>query len=251
MVDTTAILKTVAHRPWPLPDRPWVMTQTWHELLFAHWPITPGALRPLVPSILPLDTYEGQCWVGIVPFHMSNVRPRWVPPLPKLSRFVELNVRTYVTLHGISGVYFFSLDASNPIAVALARTFFHLPYFNALMSTERLDDTIHYSSRRTHRGAPPAEFKATYRPITPVAFARQGSLEWWLTERYCLYSVVGNQKVYRADIHHVQWPLQLAELKATCNTMAASHGIHLPDTPPLLHYAQRQDVLIWSLLRVI
>ena len=130
------------------------MTQTWHELLFAHWPIAPDALRPLVPSILPLDTYEGQCWVGIVPFHMSNVRPRWVPPLPKLSRFVELNVRTYVTLHGISGVYFFSLDASNPIAVALARTFFHLPYFNALMSTERLDDTIHYSSRRNHRGAP-------------------------------------------------------------------------------------------------
>jgi len=181
---------------------------------------------------------------------MSNVRPRWVPPLPKLSRFVELNVRTYVTLHGIPGVYFFSLDASNPIAVALARTFFHLPYFNALMSTERLDDTIHYSSRRNHRGAPPAEFKATYRPITPVAFARQGSLEWWLTERYCLYSVVGNQRVYRADIHHIQWQLQLAELNATCNTMAAFHGIHLPDTPPLLHYTQRQEVLIWSPLRV-
>ena len=227
------------------------MTQTWHELLFAHWPIDPRALRPLVPSILPLDTYEGQCWVGIVPFHMSNVRLRWVPPFPKLSRFVELNVRTYVTLEGSPGVYFFSLDASNPIAVALARQLFYLPYFNAVMRSERLDDTIHYSSCRTHQGAPPAEFKATYRPISPVAFARQGSLEHWFTERYCLYSVAGNQRVYRADIHHVQWPLQLAELEAAQNTMAISHGIHLPDTPPLLHYAQRLEVLIWSSLRVI
>src|SRR5437764_5941487 len=220
MMDSNAILKTAAHRTWPLPDKPWVMTQIWHELLFAHWPIAPGLLRALVPSILPLDMFEGQCWVGIVPFHLTYVRPRWVPPITALSSFVELNVRTYVTLHGIPGVYFFSLDASNPIAVAIARSFFHLPYFNALMSTERLDDTIYYSSRRTHRGAPPAEFKATYRPITPIAFARQGSLEWWLTERYCLYSVVDNQRVYRADIHHVEWQLQVAELNSTCNTMA-------------------------------
>jgi uncharacterized protein len=226
------------------------MTQTWHELLFAHWPIEPGAFRPLIPSLLPLDTYEGQCWVGVVPFRMSNVRPRWLPPVPNLSSFVELNVRTYVTLHGIPGVYFFSLDASNAIAVAIARAMFHLPYFNAVMSSERVDDTIHYYSRRTHRGAPPAEFKATYRPIAPVTYARPGSLEHWFTERYCLYTVVRDGRVYRGDIHHIQWPLQSAELEATSDTMAVSHGIHLPDTPPLLHYAQRLEVLIWPLRRV-
>ena len=116
-MDTTAILKTVEHRPWPLPDKLWVMTQIWHELLFAHWPIEPSVLRAIVPFMLPLDTFGGQCWVGIVPFHMTQVRPRLVPPVTSMSSFVELNVRTYVTLHGIPGVYFFSLDASNPVVV--------------------------------------------------------------------------------------------------------------------------------------
>src|SRR5436305_14150043 len=127
MLETTAILQAVDHRPWPLPAGPWLMTQTWHELLFAHRPIKPSELRPLVPPSLSLDTFEGQCWAGVVPFHVSNVRPRWLPAIPEVSRFVELNVRTYVTVNGIPGVYFFSLDASNPIAVTMARTMFHLP----------------------------------------------------------------------------------------------------------------------------
>lgn len=227
------------------------MTQIWHELLFAHWPIEPGKLRPLVPPILPLDTYEGQCWVGIVPFHMTYVRPRWVPPVPGLSSFAELNVRTYVTLHGIPGVYFFSLDASNPIAVAIARAIFHLPYFNAVMRSERVENTIHYSSHRTHLGAYPAEFKATYHPIAPISYAPPGSLESWLTERYCLYTVVRDDGVFRGDIHHVPWSLQLAELESTEDTMATSCGIDLPDIPPLLHYAEQQEVLIWPLRRVL
>src|SRR5437899_137300 len=120
-MDATAILNTTDHRPYPLPKGPWVMTQTWHELLFSHWPIAPEALRPLIPAVLPLDTFEGQCWVGIIPFRMSNVRPRGAPAMPALSQFHELNVRTYVTVGGIPGVYFFSLDAGNPLAVVTAR----------------------------------------------------------------------------------------------------------------------------------
>jgi uncharacterized protein YqjF (DUF2071 family) len=250
-MDTKAILKTAAHRSWPLPDKPWAMTQIWHQLLFAHWPIEPAQLRPLVPAILPLDTFERQCWVGIVPFHMTYVRPRWVPPIPGLSSFVELNVRTYVTLHGIPGVYFFSLDASNSIAVAIARAIFHLPYFNAVMASERVRDTIHYNSFRTHRGAPQAEFIAAYRPITPIAYAQSGSLESWLTERYCLYTVGHSDRVFRGDIHHAPWPLQSAELDAKVNTTATSHGINIPDVPPFLHYAERQEVLIWPLRGVL
>ncbi|MGZ3608463.1 MAG: YqjF family protein [Ktedonobacteraceae bacterium] len=250
-MDTTAILKTVAHRPWPIPDTPWVMTQIWHELLFAHWPIAPHVLREHVPSILPLDTFDGQCWVGIVPFYMTYVRPRSIPPVTAMSSFVELNVRTYVTLQGIPGVYFFSLDASNPIAVAIARTLFHLPYFNAEMSSRRANDSIHYSSFRTHKGTPLAEFQATFRPIAPIAFAQLGSLEQWLTERYCLYTVVPGKGVYRGDIHHVSWPLQLAELEAKKDTMAISHGIHLPHISPLLHYAHQLEVLIWPLKHVL
>jgi hypothetical protein len=128
---------------------------------------------------------------------------------------------------------------------------FHLPYFNAVMSSEHVDDTIHYYSRRTHRGAPPAEFKAIYRPIAPITFAQHGSLEQWLTERYCLYTVIAGEGVYRGDIHHVQWPLQPAELESSKDTMANSHGIRLPEIPPLLHYAKRQEVLIWPLKHVL
>jgi len=251
MMDSKGISRTVQHRSWPISDSPWIMTQIWHELLFAHWPISPDNLRPLVPQILPLDTYEGECWIGIVPFHMTYVRPRWIPPISGLSHFVELNVRTYVTLQGIPGVYFFSLDASNPFAVALARSFFHLPYFNASMSSKRVDDFIYYTSQRTHNNAQPAEFQAVYRPTTAIFFAQLGSLEHWLTERYCLYTVKPGEGVYRGDIHHIPWSLQLAELETKKDTMAVSHNIHLPDVSPLLHYSHRQEVLIWPLKHVL
>ncbi len=250
-MDSNGISRTAQHRSWPMPDSPWFMTQIWHELLFAHWPVSLEHLRPLVPPILPLDTYEGECWIGIVPFYMTYVRPRWMPPVNGLSNFVELNVRTYVTLQGIPGVYFFSLDASNPIAVALARSFFHLPYFNATMSSKRVEGVIHYYSQRTHKNAPPAVFDAVYRPTTPIFFAQKGSLEHWLTERYCLYTVLPGEGVYRGDIHHIPWPLQLAELETRKDTMAISHSILLPEVAPLLHFSHRQEVLIWPLKHVL
>ncbi|GAC1346863.1 MAG: DUF2071 domain-containing protein [Ktedonobacteraceae bacterium] len=250
-MNASAILRAVEHRPWPLPRDPWIMAQTWHELLFVHRPIAPAVLRSLIPSVLSLDTFEGEAWVGIVPFRMSNVRPRGVPPVTRLSQFPELNLRTYVTVKGISGVYFFSLDAANPVAVTLARRLFHLPYFHAKMRCERVDGTIHYRSRRSHRGAPPAEYIATYQPTAPVTFAQPATLEYWLTERYCLYTVVDRDHVYRGDIHHRGWPLQVAELEIQSDTLARAHHIDLPDAPPLLHYAHRQEVLIWALRRVL
>lgn len=248
-MDTTSLLKNVQHREWPLPRGPWVMTQIWHELLFAHWPLAPEMLRPLVPAVLPLDTYEGEAWVAVVPFRMSHVTPRGLPAVRGLSAFPELNVRTYVTVNGIPGVYFFSLDAGNPIAVALARSLFHLPYYNAHMYCQRMAEEVHYKSVRTHRGAPSAEFMALYRPIEPVACAERGSLLFWLTERYALYTVVGS-RLYRGDIHHAQWALQRAEWEVIHNSMTHSHHIPLPDMAPLLHYAHRQEVLIWPLRRI-
>jgi len=249
-VNTRAILQAVDHRPYPLPRGPWIMTQIWHELLFAHWPIAPDILRPLVPSTLPLDIFEGEAWVGIVPFRVSHAVPRWLSPIPGLSQFPELNVRTYVTVNGIPGVYFFSLDAGNRIVVAAARMVYHLPYFHAAMSIQRANGSISYSTRRIHRNAPPAEYAAVYRPLGPIRHAQPGTLDHWLIERYCLYTVVGDTHVYRADIHHKPWPLQAAELETTRDTMALSHGIRLPDIQPLLHYAHRQEVLVWPLHRV-
>lgn len=239
------ILAASEHRPWPLPRAPWVLAQQWHDLLFAHWPLAPETLRPPVPNVLPLDTYEGQAWVGVVPFRMQGVRPRLLPALPWLSSFPELNVRTYVTLDKKPGVYFFSLDAGNPVAVTLARTFFHLPYFRAAMRCVREGEQITYTSRRVHTGARSATLRATYRPTGPIYHAAPGTLDAWLTERYCFYAPTPNGRIYRCEITHAPWPLQPAELTLTTNSMAEAHGIELPDTPPLLHFAARQDILAW------
>jgi len=239
------LLRDAAHRPWPLPCGPWIMKQTWHDLLFVHWPLPSAVMRPLVPPQLELDTFDAHCWVGVVPFHMSGIRARGFPPLPGLSRFPELNVRTYVNYKGKPGVYFFSLDAANLPAVWAARTFYHLPYFHASMTSKDRDGTIHYFSRR-HRIR--AEFRATYRPTSEVHLRPKGSIEHWLTERYCLYTTHGN-KVYRGEIHHQLWPLQNAEAQLETNTVTAAAGIRLPETIPLLHFARRLEVLIWPLHR--
>jgi uncharacterized protein YqjF (DUF2071 family) len=238
------VLREVDHRPWPLPGRSWVMAQRWHDLLFAHWPVVPEALRPLVPHALDLDTFEGQAWVGVVPFRMSGVRPRLLPAMPWLSAFPEMNVRTYVTVDGKPGVYFFSLDAGNPVAVAIARRLFHLPYFHAAMRCQRTDDGIAYGSQTTHDGHA-AVLRATYRPTGPIFRAGPGSLARWLTERYCLYTTTQAGAVLRGEIHHPPWSLQPAAWEVAADTTATSHGIVLPDTSPLLHYSALQEVIVW------
>jgi len=231
-----------------MPTAPWVMTQTWHDLLFAHWPMTVDALAPHIPSPLQLDVFDGRAWVGVVPFRMTNVTPRGVPALPWLSAFPELNVRTYVRLHDKPGVYFFSLDATNPIAVRTARRFFHLPYYDAEMALLHRDDAIHYRSRR--KAGPPAEFVAAYRPIAPTVEPRRGSLEHFLTERYCLYTVDRRGRPARCEVQHPPWPLQAAAAEIEVDTMASAAGLRLPDVPPLLHFSRRQDVLVWPLTRI-
>jgi uncharacterized protein len=240
------ILREGAHRPWPMPRLPWIMTQTWHDLLFAHWPVGASALLSKIPRGLALDLFDGQAWVGIVPFQMTNVAPRATPALPWLSAFAEMNVRTYVRVGSKPGVYFFSLDAANPIAVAAARLLFHLPYFTAAMTVGVRGDEVTYASRRRSRD-PPAQFTATYRPTGPVRNPERGSLEYFLTERYCLYTVDRKDRVMRGDIHHPPWPIQSAVGDIRENTMADAAGIHLPQSAPLLHFAKRQDVVVWPL----
>lgn len=254
-------LQQTAHRPWPLPDGPWIMAQSWHDLLFAHWPIPIEVMRALIPPQLELDTYDGTAWVGVVPFRMSGVRPRFVPSVPWLSNFLEFNIRTYVRAPNAGdpaagdpaaeskpGVYFFSLDAANPVAVAIARAAFLLPYFNANMKLEtRADESLYYESHRTHRGAASADFVGTYGPTGPVYQAQAGTLEHWLTERYCLYSIGRKGQLFRGDIHHMPWPLQPAFAQIETNSMATASGIDLPDTEPILHFAKRLDVVVWPI----
>lgn len=243
------ILSQQDHRPWPLPAHPWLIAQSWLDLLFAHWPVPAPQLAELVPPRLTLDTFQGEAWVAVVPFRMSAVRPRFLPATPWISSFPELNVRTYVTCNSAEsrrpGVFFFSLDAQNPVAVALARRFFHLPYFRAQMACRSENDTVHYQSRRNHSGAPDADFRARYRPTGPVYHTEPGSLEQWLIERYCLYSVDRRGRIFRSDVHHAPWPLQPAEAEFERNWVAQGHKVFLPDSKPLLHFARRLDVLTW------
>jgi uncharacterized protein YqjF (DUF2071 family) len=227
------------------------MRQSWHDLLFAHWPIPVATMRALVPPQLELDLFGDTAWVAVVPFRMSNVAPRFIPALPWLSAFPELNVRTYVKARDPAnpkpGVYFFSLEAANPVAVAVARGWFKLPYFRARMQLVDDGKTIHYRSQRTHGGVSAADFVGSYRPVGEPFLAQPGSLVHWLTERYSLYTVDRGGRVYIGEIHHRPWPLQLAEATIESNSMAAASQIDLPVNPPLLHFARRLDVVVWPL----
>jgi hypothetical protein len=225
------------------------MTMRWHDLAFLHWPVDPRVLRPLVSPRLDLDTFEGQAWLGVTPFRLTGVRPRWVPSVPALSAFPELNVRTYVTTEGKPGVWFFSLDAGNALAVSLARWIFHLPYYRARMSCGATNGEFVYASVRTHRGSQPAAFLIRYAPRGDVFRSHSGSLAHWLTERYCLYAV-SRSRLYRGEIHHAPWPLQTATVEIEQNTMAEAAGIELPRNPPLTHFARQLDVAAWMLERV-
>ena len=222
------------------------MAQTWDTLLFAHWRVEPGLLQRAMPSQLPVDTFDGSAWLGVTPFVVRDLRLRGTPPVPGPSYFTELNVRTYVTLEGKPGIYFFSLDAASSAAVSAARRAYRLPYHRARMQSRADGAWIEYRHSRTQRDGPPAEFNGRYRPTSEVFNARAGSLEAFLTERYCLYTLDERVVVQRGDIHHPPWPLQEAVAEIERNTMGEQIRVEL-ESEPLLHFAQRQDVLIWPL----
>jgi uncharacterized protein len=235
------VLDDVAHRPWPLPDEPWAQAQTWDDLLFAHWRVDADELARLLPPELPLDTFDGAGWLGITPFQLTNLRLRGLPPLPFVSAFPELNVRTYATLDGKPGIWFFTLDAASQLAVEGAKRTYKLPYHHARMSVERGESFVQYESAR-----PGAAFSGRYRGAGDFFHAEPGTLEYFLTERYCLYTADGG-RLYRAEIHHPRWTLQQGEATIDLNTMAP---IALGDDEPHLLYSARQDVVIWALAEV-
>lgn len=220
-----------------------LMRQTWGKLLFMHWRIDAALLRPLIPERLHVDTFDGSAWIAVAPFTMWDVRLSFAPAVPGLSSLHELNVRTYVHADGVPGVWFLSLDADSRAAVAAARTFYHLPYFNASIDLQQRGDRITYDLARTDE--PPAEFHATYRGGGNARFAQPDTLEFFLVERYCLYASAGD-RLLRARIYHEPWPLRDAALESLDSTMIESHGLPTPKGDPLLHYAEELDVDIWG-----
>jgi uncharacterized protein YqjF (DUF2071 family) len=233
-------LEHLEHRPWPPPPRGWIMGQTWEELLFAHWRVPADVIRGHVPAGLEVDEHDGTAWLGLTPFRLTGLRARGTLPLPRVSSFLELNVRTYVRAEEKPGIWFFSLDASSRLAVEAARRGYKLPYFHARMSATKRGEWIEYECARS--GEPGRVFSGRYRPHGAVFDAEPGSLEWFLTERYCLYTT-DRGRLARADIHHEPWPLQPAEAEIELASISPLelHG------EPLVHFSRRQDAVIWPL----
>lgn len=242
-----AILNSTVHRPWPLPRGPWALVQTWRDVLFAHWPVAVAQLRALVPTTLPIDTFDGSAWVAVTPLYIDPLRVRWLPPLPGSAAFAEINVRTYVTVQDKPGVFFFSLDAASLLAVMGARATYLLPYFHARMARRVAGDGVVLQSER--RAGARARFAAEYGPAGEVHAAQRGTLEHFLTERYCLYTA-RHGSLYRAEVHHLPWPLQEGRAEIRRNSLALAAGIELPDSAPLLHFARELKVYVWPLRRV-
>ncbi len=218
------------------------MFQRWENLLFAHWCVEPTAVAPKIPPGLTLDLWQGGAWIAVTPFEISRLRLRGLPPIPGVSRFPELNVRTYVTTRGKPGVWFFSLDAGSPLAVFFARRLYHLPYFPARMACVKNGTAVSYRCDRD--GPVPAGFLADYEPVGEPFQAAAGSIEEWLTGRYRLYASKGGA-LYRVEIEHEPWTLSAAKAEIHRNTMAAAAGLELPAETPLLHFSRSLDVRVF------
>ncbi len=248
------LLQTTAHRPYPLPNRPWRLRQRWNDLLFCHWPVPAAMLQALVPPGLEVETFDGSAWVGVIPFWMDQVRTRSFGEatfsVPTTSTFNELNLRIYVRSRasGLSGVYFFSLDCDSPLAVFGARTLFHLPYFPASIARSKVGEKIGYRSRRL-LSSRPVLYDCTYAPLPNAAAlppAQPGSFEHFVAERYCLFTPFAGRLLV-GHIHHVPWSLIPAEANVRLNQIPAAHGITLPQTLPIAHFSRQIDVVLWSL----
>jgi uncharacterized protein YqjF (DUF2071 family) len=233
----------VQHRPWALPTTPWVWRQSWLDLLFAHWPVDAKILKRFVPSPLRVQEYEGTSWIGLVPFRMAGVMRRPLPDLPWISAFPELNVRLYVEHEGKPGVWFLSLDATNQLAVWAARRYFHLPYHRAQIDIRAVNGGVQYCARRV---AGSSVLKADYHPTSEPYESQPGTLEHWLTERYCLYAQAPDGSILRNEVHHAPWPLQRAVAEITENSYFAAHGLDIAAPPSLVHFARRIDVIVWN-----
>ncbi len=229
------------------------MRMMWQTLLFIHWPLPAESLGPLVPEALAIDTFDGTAWVGLIPFTMRGVRLSWLPPIPTMHRFHECNVRTYVTVDGRAGVYFFSLDAASRLAVWGARRFWRLNYHFSRMALRRKGDDVEYSVDRARQppGKPVARLRCAWRAGGRRRPTAPGDLAHFLTERYMLYTVDGHGQPLRGRIWHEPWPLREAELVALDDGLVGAAGITLPDNEkPVLYHADELRVEAWPLERV-
>ncbi|MEM8867198.1 MAG: DUF2071 domain-containing protein [Verrucomicrobiota bacterium] len=211
-------------------DRPPFLYQSWKSLLFLHWQIDPATIQTRLPQGLEIDTFQGKAYLGVVPFYMHALRPRFGPPCPGISYFPELNLRTYVRdATGRKGVWFFSLDAHSKLSVWIARTFFSLPYRYATMSYS-IDQDQTTQMRSQRQGEALQTF--SYRPTQRIGPARAGSLEAFLVERYRFYSASSKGQLFIGELTHAPYDLHQADVSQYSKTLFAINGFATPDTPP-------------------
>lgn len=224
---------------------PWVMKQTWLDTLFIHYPIKKEDLTSLVPPSLPIDTFDGMGWVSIVPYLTTSVRLRGLPSIPGIREFAGFNIRTYIQLDGKPGVFFFKLAASNWINTNMAKLFFKLPYIYLKMDFQRVGGYVHFESNPL--GINDGNLKWVYKPSSEQRLAIRGTLEEWLVERYCLYTVNHKGEPLRSDILHQSWLLHDAEVDIQYTPNIVGRGIPRLDTAPFFHYSKKVEVKIWPI----
>jgi uncharacterized protein YqjF (DUF2071 family) len=243
-------LVRTSHKPRPLPSGRWLIRQRWNDLLFAHWPVPAASLAPLLPEGLEIDIFQGSAWLGVMPFWMDRIKVRGLPPIPGARSFPDLSLRTYVREErsGTPGVFCLSLDSNNLLAVGVGRAIYRLPYHWAEMRLEqRTEREFSFYSRR-RLAEQPAVFRARYRGLGPsrrLLESHPGTLEYFLIERYCLFSSNRGGQPIRANLHHVSCPLEEAEAEIEQNDLAEAVGLQFPNLEPVLHYTRRLAVYVW------
>lgn len=240
-------MNDVAHRSWPLPSTNWIMKQSWRDVLFIHWPVSPDILRPYIPSSLNIDILDGCAWVGVVVFVMQGIYPRGLPTISVTPKFSEVNVRTYVEYEGKPGVYFLSLEVGDWASLTIAKKWYHLPYQHADISIEKKGQTYYYESIR--KGNTTITSKGMYTPLLDECIPKEGTLDHWLLERYCLYSTNSQTNLYCGEIHHRPWTLQKVKVEIMKNTLFTSFNMDL-DIEPIYHFSKGIDTLFWNIKRV-
>ncbi len=214
---------------------------TWHDICFAHWRADAEVLARRLPPNVEIDCFDGTAWLSIVPFRMTNVHARYAPTLPGFDDVAEINLRTYVRVGSLHGVWFFSLDAARPLVVKSARITTGLPYFHAQIDHQEDAAGIVYRSTRIDRRSVGGTFAARYRPLNRVRSAAEGSLEAFLHERYHFFTTRGRRLVC-GTISHQPWELAPIDIDITCNTMGNIIAMPLDEKPVAAYFARSLDV---------
>lgn len=244
------LLNDIIHRPYPLPSKNWIMRQTWKNVLFLHWPIPLEKLRPHIPTSLQIDTYKGTAWLGIILFVLEGIYPFGLSSISLTPKFPEINVRTYVTYNGKPGIYFLSIDVDNWASLKIAKHWYHLPYHSAHISFQKEGESFHCHSVRRENRNDPLSFHCKYASVSDVYAPKEGTLDHWLTERYCFYSSNNGVSIYCGEIHHQPWPLQKAKIELVNHTLFTPFHFDLPEEKPVIHFSPGVDSLMWNIKKI-